>query len=271
MSRRRIANSLVGAPDQDRSESHFVTALARGLNILSLFSTSRPELTIREIAAITKLPYPTVWRLCHTLETCGYLVTLSDSGKVSPSARALTLGHTVVSRFPAADVVYPDMQAMTARYNVGLSLGTRVGPEMVYLRRTYGSFVALNRSSMPIPGAPTGWAMLAASGRDDREAILAQVRAVYPEAWDRFILSFEKARAGYERDGYLVMLDIPQIFPTSRDIEAICLSVPIRGGGGNEILGLSCAGSPKVLTPDLHAEIGRALLEISRKMAPVHA
>lgn len=240
------------------------------MNILSLFSPTRPELTIREIAQLTELPYPSVWRLCYTMEQCGYLMTLPDSGKVCPSARALSLGHTVVSRYPVAEVIYPRMQAMTERYKVSLSLGARIGTEMVYLRRTYAGFVTLMRSSMPIPGAPTGWALLAALTPAEREALLEQVRLAYPEHWSEFRERFNVAVAGYEHTGYVVIPDIVKVHADSRNVVAPCIAVPIRSGSGNQILGLSCTGTPKVLSEELYEEVGNALLKISRTMTPGH-
>src|SRR5215204_1813724 len=103
MSRKRTASAVLEMADHGKPDALFVTALSRGLDILSVFSPARPELTVREITAATGLPYPTVWRLCYTLEQCGYLVTLPESGKVSLSARILTLNHVVVSRYPVAD------------------------------------------------------------------------------------------------------------------------------------------------------------------------
>ncbi len=55
---------------------HFVTALARGLDVLGCFTPERPVLGASEIARMLGLPQPTVWRLCFTLIELGHLVFL---------------------------------------------------------------------------------------------------------------------------------------------------------------------------------------------------
>ena len=50
-----------------------VMGLLRGLAVLRCFDAIRPQLGTTEIAQMTKLPQPTVWRLCYTLQQLGYL------------------------------------------------------------------------------------------------------------------------------------------------------------------------------------------------------
>ena len=59
-----------GMPAKDRQ---FVTALARGLDILRAFHAGEGMLGNQEIAHRTGLPKPTVARLTHTLTELGYL------------------------------------------------------------------------------------------------------------------------------------------------------------------------------------------------------
>src|SRR3546814_7120125 len=51
----------------------FVTALARGLDVIQAFSSSTPEMTLSEIAACTGLSPATVRRSLITLATLGYV------------------------------------------------------------------------------------------------------------------------------------------------------------------------------------------------------
>jgi DNA-binding IclR family transcriptional regulator len=51
-----------------------IQVLAKGLAVLSLFDTVRPEWTVDEIAEATRLPRMTVYRLVKTMESVGYLV-----------------------------------------------------------------------------------------------------------------------------------------------------------------------------------------------------
>ncbi|MDH3232081.1 MAG: helix-turn-helix domain-containing protein, partial [Alphaproteobacteria bacterium] len=62
------AAGAAGAKDRQ-----FVTALARGLEVLRAFQEGGP-LGNQEIARRTGLPKPTVSRLTHTLKQLGYIV-----------------------------------------------------------------------------------------------------------------------------------------------------------------------------------------------------
>ncbi|QJW83244.1 helix-turn-helix domain-containing protein [Ramlibacter terrae] len=60
-----------------------VTGLLRGLQVLRCFDHGRERPGSSELARMTGLPQPTVWRLCKTLEHGGYrspTVTARASG-----------------------------------------------------------------------------------------------------------------------------------------------------------------------------------------------
>ena len=64
-----------------KEDRHFVTALARGLEVLSCFRSGDKALGNQEIAQRCKLPKSTVSRLTSTLTKLGYLIQVEDSGK----------------------------------------------------------------------------------------------------------------------------------------------------------------------------------------------
>src|SRR5580704_13433186 len=53
--------------------------LLRGLSVLRSFNETNDALSVTDLAKMTGIPQPTVWRFCRSLESAGYLVT--DSGK----------------------------------------------------------------------------------------------------------------------------------------------------------------------------------------------
>ena len=59
----------------------FVTALARGLDVLRSFTQGDNMLGNQEIAKRTSLPKPTVCRMTHTLTKLGYLQFNKESEK----------------------------------------------------------------------------------------------------------------------------------------------------------------------------------------------
>src|ERR1051326_5132964 len=85
-----VENGLAeGMPAKDRQ---FVTALARGLDILRAFHAGEGMLGNQEIAHRTGLPKPTVARLTHTLTELGYLNYIRRFRKYELGASVLALG-----------------------------------------------------------------------------------------------------------------------------------------------------------------------------------
>ena len=64
-----------------RQDRHFVTALARGLDLLACFRSSDRLLGNQELAQRCKLPRSTVSRLSYTLTQLGYLQYEQSAGK----------------------------------------------------------------------------------------------------------------------------------------------------------------------------------------------
>src|SRR5690606_5452262 len=62
-----------------REDRQFVTALARGLEVLSCFRASNVALGNQDIARLCRLPKSTVSRLTTTLTRLGYLVQMTDT------------------------------------------------------------------------------------------------------------------------------------------------------------------------------------------------
>jgi hypothetical protein len=98
-------------PPKDRQ---FVAALAKGLEVLQCFGPSTPELGASEIARMTGMPQPTVWRICYTLIQLGFLVVLPGRQTMRPGIPLLGLGHAVLAGLPRGDLELPDMLAIAS-------------------------------------------------------------------------------------------------------------------------------------------------------------
>ena len=86
--RRAVAD--LGANDKDRN---FVTALARGLDILRCFGPSDEYLGNAELAKRTSIPRPTVSRMTATLTQLGYLRYVPQLEKYRLGPGVLDLGY----------------------------------------------------------------------------------------------------------------------------------------------------------------------------------
>jgi len=83
--------------DENEKDRQFVTALARGLEILSCFKARDRFLSNQDIAQRANLPKPTVTRLCHTLVQLGYLNYSDARSKYFLANKVLSLGNAFLS------------------------------------------------------------------------------------------------------------------------------------------------------------------------------
>src|SRR5258706_5406105 len=90
-----------------RGKAPAVTALLRGLEVLRCFDYERKSLGSSEIARLTGLAQPTVWRLCKTLEQEGYLAAEPGGTRFSPGLADLTPGYAAPGRLDPARLPPP--------------------------------------------------------------------------------------------------------------------------------------------------------------------
>src|SRR5262249_24606935 len=117
-------------PPADR---HFVTALARGLEVLASFHAGDSMLSNGEIAARCRLPKSTVSRLTYTLTRLGYLQYVDDRAKYRLGSAALAVGTAMLSRMNIRQVARPMMQELAEFSGGVVALGVRVQLGIIYV------------------------------------------------------------------------------------------------------------------------------------------
>ena len=252
------------AADTDRQ---FVTALARGLDILACFSTSRPEIGGTQLAAMTGLPQPTVWRLCHTMVRHGYLVPVNGD-KLRPGLPVLKLGRAALASLPLAELARAPMQALANQFGSASGLGARDGGRMVFVQRCVSEAqLVMNLrvgARLPLLTSAVGWGLLAGFDAAERAALIAEHAPAEPR-WAEIGPAFDAAMALYAAEGFILNLGA---FHGGYNTAA----VPIRGADGRPAFGLSCAGSaathPAAL---LRRKVAPMLLAAARKLEAMRA
>ena len=199
-----ISRRTSGDPGKDRQ---FVTSLARGLEILQCFSSEMPELTRSDLVRMTGLPQPTVWRLCHTLLELDIL-TLTSGERMRPGLGVLRLGHSALAGLDVVELARPYLQDMADHYRAACGLATRQGVQMVMIERCHGQnplLTSLRRgSAFSIANSGLGWAYLAGSPMQERDAIIAKLDSEQPQLWKKNRKSFQIALAEFRRVGFIV-------------------------------------------------------------------
>ncbi|MHA7602199.1 IclR family transcriptional regulator [Alicycliphilus sp. T452] len=249
-------------PKQDR---HFVTALARGLEVLACFRSADKLLGNQEIAQRCRLPKSTVSRLTHTLTRLGYLIHVGDVGKYRLGMATLSLGSAMLVRLDVRQVARPLMQELADFAKAEVSLGTRDRLSMIYVENCrssalltlsldVGSRIALATSAM-------GRAWLATVPEDERRAALEQLRERVPAAWtDEVRAGVDKAVQEHRSLGVTCSFGEWQ-----RNVNAIARA--FQPGGGLPPMVINCGGPSFNLPPEyLLSEVRPRLIELTGRI-----
>lgn len=160
-----ILNGALPGETQIPVSQYYVTALARGLKVLSALGRINGPATLADIAAEVALPKPTVFRALRTLEAEGY-VDAVDGHKFRPGPKVLLLGYATLNSLSLVETSAPLLERHSRDTGAVLSLSVLVGAEVVGLYRAHPPGLSL-RINLPIgsslPAAVTsgGKALLA--------------------------------------------------------------------------------------------------------------
>lgn len=239
---RPARGELLGA-EEDR---HFVTALARGLELLSCFRRGEEALANSEIARRCGLARSTVSRLTHTLTRLGYLQPMPESGSYRLGTATIALGATALAGLDVRRIARPGMRELATFSNASVGLGVRDRLGMRYVECCRGeAAIALNidvGSRLSLCRSAMGRAYLALCDQAEREAILEDVRSVDEAAWPRLREGVERALAEYRETGCVRSFGDWQ--PT---VSAI--AVGFRPGGVLPPMSVNC-GAPTVIVDE---------------------
>lgn len=266
MSRASPRASSSNAPEESAEpDRQFVTALARGLDILRCFNAERRMLGTTEIAHLTGLAQPTAWRLCHTLQKTGFLSAVPGKDKLQLGIAAIALGGSALAGQEALDVIRPLLQALADRYQVAVALGRRDGDSIVYLLRCQGNSPLLMNlrvgSRIPLFNSAIGWAYLACCSQAERDALLDDARASgkLPDAADQEAMA--DAIAGYAERGF-VYHERPAF-----QINTVAATIELPA---DERYVVSCGGPASLLPRQLMLdEVGPTLRQLAHELQPI--
>jgi len=202
---RAVSQKRAATPKKDRQ---FVTALARGLAVLRAFSSERRELGSSQIARLTNLPQPTVWRLCKTLLDEGYLLPTQGGDKFQLSPALLSLGYAALATVPIAEIARPSMQMIANKFNAGCSLGIRDGSTMLLVQRCQGvnATLVLNLhvgSRLPLADSAMGTAYIGALDEEDRRDLLGEIRLADELRWPERKATIDSMLKEFRKFGYI--------------------------------------------------------------------
>ncbi|GAA0798729.1 IclR family transcriptional regulator [Cupriavidus gilardii] len=255
MGRRRIDPAAASDPAAD---PRFVTALARGLELLRCYRPTDRWLAHQELARRTGLPSATVSRLTFTLSAAGYLKHRPSTGEYALAPGVLSLGFSMLTNFDIGRLARPYMEALAEHTQSAISLGVRHEASMVYVAHCRGTarlILGLDVGTrIPLAVTAMGRAMWSASTAGMREMISRRLRAAQPAEWPALLDGLKRAERQVAERGYTSSES-----EWEREIAAVGVAIDL--GDGREPLALTVGGpSSRLHGTLLHDDFAPALM-----------
>ena len=253
-----------GARTPINGDRKFVTALARGLEVLRCFTPTEGQLGNGEIAERTGLPKPTVSRLTYTLTKLGYLAHVERLAKYQLAPAALTLGYTALANIRIRQLARTHMQEVANYAGAVVALGTRDRLDLIYLelaRSKHGAMLRLMQGSrLPITTTAMGRALIAGMPDDERTWLLGYIKRQEGKNWPKIKTGIERAIKDFETRGFVLSLG-----DWERDINAV--GVPLSAPDGSGMFAFNCGAPGFHFTRErLESDIGPRLVNMVRNV-----
>lgn len=248
-------------------DRQFVTALARGLEVLRAFVPNEGPLGNGEISGRTGLPKATVARLTHTLTRLGYLTFLERLEKYQLGTAVLSLGYATLANLGIRLIARPFMQELADYARASVSMGSRDRLNMVYIEHCRPDAPITLRldlgSRIPVATTAMGRALIAALPEEERRYLLEHIAAADPKNWPRVRAGIEQAVADYASRGFTVSVGDWQ-----PDVHAV--GTAFQPPDGSPVLALNCGG-PAFLydRKRLISDLGPRLVNLVRNIEAV--
>lgn len=232
------SSALAVPPDRD-----FVTALARGLEVINAFGADTPEMTLSEVAQRTALSAATVRRSLITLEQLGYVRRRDRRFVLAP--KVLALGASYLEAMNLKEVAQQYLLELVGHLHDAASLTVLDQFEVVYIahvpsdqRVRHGRTVG---SRLPAYATSTGIVLLANAAAGLRERLFkALPLPAYTSRTPMDAADLRRRFALALKDDYAVAHD-------TIEYGAIALAVPVRDAYGQVVAALNCATTTSVV------------------------
>jgi len=248
----------------ESTDRQFVSALARGLEILRCFRPGEAALTNSEMARRTGMPKPTISRLTHTLTTLGYLHYSSDQGRYELGAGVLALGYTLLANMDIRTLARPGMQELAEYAQCSVAIGIRDRLSMVYIEACRGSAAVTMRrdagSRIPLATTAMGKAYLCALPQTERDFLMDHIRLDDEARWPTVKADLEQGFKQYQDHGFCLSSGL-------WDSKISAVGVPLVDADPAKTMSFTCGG-PSFLLPRerLEDDLAPRLIALVRNM-----
>lgn len=191
-------------------DRNFITALARGLDVLACFGPRSTSLSLTTLARRAGLPKATVARIVYTLSELGYMRQSVETRHYSLGPAVLALGNPVLASLPIRQIAQPLMRELAVKCGGTVSLGVLDRDRVVYVETARSTpnpeHIPDIGRIWPILESAIGRALLAALPADHRARIVNTIEVREPDRWKRQKPLVERALKDFNRYGYCIAL-----------------------------------------------------------------
>lgn len=259
-------DSLDPADDSARAgeDRYYITALARGLEVLSCFRSGDRSLSNQQIAERCGLPKSTITRITYTLTKLGYLVQLPDGGRFALGNATLALGSATLARMDVRQLARPLMQELAEFSGATVAIAVRDKLSMIYVEVSHSTAaLALTLqvgSRIPLATSAIGRAYMARASEQEREEILNRARELDDQACANVVTGLERALADDREYGCATSFGDWQ-----KHVNGI--AVGFRPVSGNSAMAINCGGPSTTLSREfLLNDVRPRLLELAQRL-----
>jgi DNA-binding IclR family transcriptional regulator len=252
--------------DRERElNRQFVTALARGLEVLRIFNPFDGALANNEIAARTGLPKPTVSRITYTLTKLGYLDYIERLERYRLGPAVLALGYAFLGSHEIRKVARPFMEDLANRTGVTVSLATpdRLSFMMLEICSTKNSMRLMldvgSRIDMSESAATAAY--LEAIPPADQKIIEDVAADAEPASWEKLRPERERCRGEVRERGFCVLRS-----PLAKNV-LVCAAAMLTPRQDRVLLFQAYAHAHEVPEQDFYTTIGPQLVELAENVA----
>ncbi len=251
------------AEEKDRN---FITALARGLDVLRAFKRGEIELTNTDISERTGLPKATVSRLTYTLVKLDYLVANARTGTYRLGPGVMRLGFGVLCGMEIGDRARMAMAELCKGPNdyITVALGERYRAGVVYLAVERSvqdvSLSAHVGMRLPLFYSAIGKAVLVGLSEDQRDQIIQTLAPDYPGREPEWRDNIARGMEEYEAKGFCTGFG-----EWRPDVNGI--AVPVFSPDGGRVYGMNVGGPSFHVQPaELEAVYAPKLIAASESL-----
>jgi len=251
--------SRLPTQEEDRK---FITALARGLEVLRAFQSRIGPMSNKELSEATGVPKPTITRLTYTLMQLGYLRQIGRNGKYELGPGVLSLGYPLLSGSRIRHVAHDHMADLAKRGGCTVALAARDQLSMVFIDEDCGNTATTLRvdigARIEMAKSAIGRAYLAGISEEERAQLFEEFAKVYQGEWPELqVRILDAIRQVRERGFCLVDREWRK---STRTVAA-----PLVSPDGAIVMAMSCGGPTfSVSLESLEQDLGPRLVHISQ-------